>query len=1228
MASANILVVEDDSIVAKDIKVSLEKLGFTLAGIACTGEDAVKLAELNNPDAILMDISLKGDMDGIEAAKRINELFSIPIIYLTANQDKRTIDKSKETKPYGYLLKPLNERDLNACLRMALYRFETEKKLRESEERYFRLTENARDMIFRISIVNGIYEYVNKASFDLTGYTPQEFYSTPMLIEKIIHPDWRNYFRVLWEEIKEGSVPEIFEYQIITKAGETRWLNQRNVVIKNDSDIPAALEGIVTDVTDRKKTEALLRKQSEEYRLILDSMPAMVLVKNYDNRLMKVNKLAAVKKGVKIEEMEGKFSEEFYNDDSGETLKMEREIMISGIPRLNSVEIYTNGTPEKKWAKVDRFPYRNEKGEITGVIVFSQDITDQKNAEDELKKIEAKNTAILNALPDLIFKTDSEGTVLEYKANEAELNIAPADFMGKKVHDFLPPHLADEAMLNIKKTLETGKIQIYEYKREAGDKNIEYEIRYIKSGDNEVIALVRDITERKQFEVKLRESEARYRNLTDNAPVCLTRLLVKERIYEFANAEFVKQSGFTLEEFNSLTDEQLNDLIHPDDRDSVLKEYSAWAKEGCPGIKHISYRFSNKGGRLIWLDTYHYADYDTAGKIYAVNQIYIDVTEQKKSEYALKLSEEKFRSLADTTHAVMFIYQDDKFVYGNSNAEILTGYSLNELYKMNFWDIIHPAFREASKMRGIARQNGEDVPSRSELKIIGKNGNEKWIDFSGSMFEFNGRPAVLGTAIDITDRKKTDEILKDSEEKYRNLSQNAPVAVTRLSVDNYKYEFVNDEFIRQSGYTMDEINALPNNILSELIHDDDRQRVLSEYNNWLTNGCKGVNFIEYKVINRNNVLLWLNSYLYAEFDSAGKPKIINQICIDVTDRKISAELVKQSEEKFRAVAESMPAQIVIFQGEKFVYANPYTEKLTGYTVEEALKMNFWDLVHPDSREDVKAIELARQKGKPVPEGYEIKIVTKNHKEKWLYYSAKLISYNNNIAVLGTIIDITERKKAEESLKGSLIEKEILLKEIHHRVKNNLQIVSSLLKLQSKYIKDENSLELFKESQNRVQSMALIHQKLYQAKDLTNINFCEYAGNLISYLMQTFGITTELIEVIIQPERIYMSIDNAIPAGLIINELVTNAIKHGFPDNAPGKIEIDVSFNETTENYSIAVHDNGVGISEEIDINNSPSFGLKLVTTLAEQMKGKVEVTKDNGTTFTVTMKNAHYKERS
>ncbi len=978
MSIAKILVVEDDSITAKDITYTLKRLGYSIAGVVNNGPDAIELAAAAKPDAIIMDIVLPGEMDGIETSKRINEIYNVPVIYLTARQDKATIEKSKLTNPYGYLLKPLNERDLNSCLRMALYKFETENKLRESEERYFRFTENARDMIFRISIVNGIYEYINKACFDLTGYSPEEFYSTPMLIEKMIHPDWKNYFRASWENLKLGEAPVIFEFQIINKFGEARWLNQRNVLVNNKDGVPIALEGIVTDVTDRKKTEAFIRKQSEEYRTILDTMPAMVIVKDYDNKLFRVNKQAALKHGLKPEEMEGKYYEEFYSDVSGESLKLEREIMVSGKPSLDSIEIYKDKNDKINWLKVDRFPFRNEKGEITGVIVFSQ-----------------------------------------------------------------------------------------------------------------------DITERKQFELKLEESEARYRKLTDNAPICLTRLLVKERIYEFANAEFVRQSGYTLEEFNNLTDDELNNLIFQEDRDRILNEYSTWAKDGCPGVKHMSYRFTNKNGNLLWLDTYHYAEYNSEGKIYAINQIYIDVTEQKKSEDALRLSEEKFRAVADTTHAVIFIYQNDKFVYGNSYAEVLTGYKLDELYNMNFWDIVHPDFKEEAKTRGQARQEGaSDIPTRFELKIICKSGEEKWVDFSASLFENEGKVAVLGTAIDITERKKINEV------------------------------------------------------------------------------------------------------------------------------------IKASEEKFRAVAESMPAQIVIFQDDKFVYANPYTEKLTGYTTEETLKMNFWDLVSVENREEVKNKGIARQQGKPVPESYEIKIETKSGEEKWLFYSAKVINYNGKPAVLGTSIDITQLKKAEANLKGSLIEKEILIKEIHHRVKNNLQIVSSLLKLQSTYVKDKEALNLFKESQNRVQSMALIHQKLYQARDLTNINFSEYAGNLISYLMQTFGITPDIMEVSIKPEKIYMSIDNAIPAGLIINELVTNSIKHGFPPNTPGKIDIFTSYDEITENYTMTVRDNGVGIPGDIDINSSGSFGLKLVTTLTEQMKGNINVIRENGTMFVVNMKNAHYKVRA
>jgi PAS domain S-box-containing protein len=327
------------------------------------------------------------------------------------------------------------------------------------------------------------------------------------------------------------------------------------------------------------------------------------------------------------------------------------------------------------------------------------------------------------------------------------------------------------------------------------------------------------------------------------------------------------------------------------------------------------------------------------------------------------------------------------------------------------------------------------------------------------------------------------------------------------------------------------------------------------------------------------------------------------------------------------VAETIPAQVVIFQDDKFIYVNPYSQNITGYDVKELLEMNFWDLVHKDFRDIAMQRGIARQKGEPAPDNYEMKIITKQGDEKWINYSARLINYNGKPAVLGVATNISEMKKAEDALKHSLHEKDILLKEIHHRVKNNLQIVSSLLKIQSSYVDDESIKQLFKESQNRVQSMSLIHQKLYQSKDLAHIDFRDYIETVTTHLQHSFGILEDRVRIKIDVHNIVMSIDNAIPAGLIINELVTNALKHAFNGETKGEIYINLAYDEFNYEYWLVVRDNGSGIRSDFDIQKSGSFGLKLVSTLAGQMGGAVEIISRGGTEFRIMFKNVEYKDR-
>ncbi len=214
------------------------------------------------------------------------------------------------------------------------------------------------------------------------------------------------------------------------------------------------------------------------------------------------------------------------------------------------------------------------------------------------------------------------------------------------------------------------------------------------------------------------------------------------------------------------------------------------------------------------------------------------------------------------------------------------------------------------------------------------------------------------------------------------------------------------------------------------------------------------------------------------------------------------------------------------------------------------------------------------------------------------------------------IEITERKKAEEQINASLQEKLILLREIHHRVKNNLQVISSLLNLQSGYIEDKKSLEVFRESQNRVRSMALIHEKLYQSKDLNKIEFSEYIRSLTSALFSSYNTEANRIILRSELEGISFEIDTAILCGLIINELVSNSLKHAFPNGTKGEVYIGLS--KTGEKqYTLIVRDNGVGFPPHIDFRKTESLGLQLVTTLTDQLGGVIQLKRDGCTEFKI-----------
>jgi len=245
--------------------------------------------------------------------------------------------------------------------------------------------------------------------------------------------------------------------------------------------------------------------------------------------------------------------------------------------------------------------------------------------------------------------------------------------------------------------------------------------------------------------------------------------------------------------------------------------------------------------------------------------------------------------------------------------------------------------------------------------------------------------------------------------------------------------------------------------------------------------------------------------------------------------------------------------------------------------------------------------------------FEFQLVVNNN---LLDYEARIaVSAENE--VMAIIRNVTERKRADKQIKASLKEKEVLLKEIHHRVKNNLQIISSLLKLQSRHSNNSQTLEMFKESQSRIQTMALIHEKLYQSNDLSKVNFAEYIKNLVANLFRSYELNLSQIKSVINVEDIFLEIDVAVPCGLMLNELISNSLKYAFPDGRAGEIKIQL-YADNAQNLALIVSDNGVGFPKDLDWQNLTSLGLQLVNSLVEQLGGTVRLERNSGTEFRIT----------
>ncbi len=729
-----------------------------------------------------------------------------------------------------------------------------------------------------------------------------------------------------------------------------------------------------------------------------------------------------------------------------------------------------------------------------------------------------------------------------------------------------------------------------------------------------------EIAKRKQAEESLRESEKKYHTLFET--------MAQGAVYQAADGRIISANpaaerilGLSLDQMQGRTSlDPRWRAIHEDGSDFPGDTHPAMAalKTGKSVQNVIMGVFNPEEEAYTWININAVPQFRPGeDKPYQVYTTFDDITDRKQAEKELRESEEKYRVLTDNSPNGIFISDAERFIYVNQRLGEITGFSREELLHMPdpVDSLFAPEERERVRAYALNRLSGRPTPSSYEARGMRKDGEEILLKFTVSSIFLSGRNVLQGTIEDITERKRVEEQLRSNEERFRQVvsSISDHIYVTEVTEEGgHTNLYLSPHVEALTGYPLEKFLADWDFWPSTVIHPDDRAIAAAQAKQAAL-GQDGE--VEYRFVRANGDIIWVRDSVRVERE--GTSKIIYGVVSDITERKRAEAALRESEEKYRTLFEAESDTIFLVDEETgdILDANKAAVELYGYSVEEFKQLKAMDL-SAEPEKTKKAIKLKEK----------IHVPLRYHKKKDgtvfpVEITANDFELRGKKINISAIRDITERKQAEEQLRTALEEKEALLREVHHRVKNNLQVVCALLDLQADTIEDVQAQVAFQESQNRIRSMAYLHEQLTHAENLAQINMALYVQELVSALRMAYGADAVAVKIDVS-DSVTLPFDLVSPCGLLINELVSNAMKHAFPADRDRdkdrEDEIRVALISQEEKYLLTVGDNGVGLPEQIELESPASLGLTLVSLLTQQLNGTLEVlSRAAGTTFKV-----------
>jgi PAS domain S-box-containing protein len=591
----------------------------------------------------------------------------------------------------------------------------------------------------------------------------------------------------------------------------------------------------------------------------------------------------------------------------------------------------------------------------------------------------------------------------------------------------------------------------------------------------------------------------------------------------------------------------------------------------------------------------------------------------QKRAAAHREADEQFRLMvAGVTDVAIFTLD----VSGNVNswnrgAEKINGYSaaniIGQPHAILFTDEDRQHGVPQTELK-VAEQNGSADNTRW---LVRENGDHYWAEGVLTAIYDDAGTLTGFTKItrDATRHKRTQEALENAEEKLQIALRAARMGTWDWEIAPNKETF--DDSLRNlfGLRPEDEINTIED--FYSHIHPNDRANVIAAFER---TRHEGIHLdTEFRVVRPDGTQRWLLDQGDVLVDEHGKPERLTGACTDITERKQAEEALRESEERFRLFVNGVRDYALFQMNEngQIVSWNDGAQRLLGYTAPEIVGQSCSIIFVP---EDVATGQPEREIGEALRHGRAEDERWHLRKDGTRFWCSGVLTriddeHGNRRGFAKVMRDETERRNVKEQLTSSLAEKEVLLKEIHHRVKNNLQVITSLLTLQSDTVEDEHTRKLFDESINRVRTIGDIHELLYRSPELARVDFSFYLKRLAQSLCSFYGVDQSRIAVRVEADDPKLQLAQAIPCGLMVNELLTNSLKHAFFDGRAGEIRVALRCEDGV--CLLEVADDGVGLPEDMTVENTMSLGLKLVSVLAQQLGGEVQLHRNSGTRFVV-----------